>query len=99
MDDVNKKREKRLQRDRVNARERRKRKKTQMENLGRSVADITKHNQALIAQNKMLFQEVVHLRVEILKLSQRSDIIPFRADILSSDSSVSFKYKKYCHVF
>lgn len=88
MSDINNTREKRLTRDRENARERRKRKKYQVESLQQNLSEFTTENRILQDQNNALREEVVRLRTEVLKLNQTRSIFHDRIAYVTSGSRV-----------
>ena len=69
------KREKRLERDRINARERRKRRKILVQDLESNVASLSFENANLKSQNERLCQEVLHLNQEISNLRNLCSIL------------------------
>jgi len=68
-------RERRLERDRINARERRKRRKLLVQDLETNVSRLSMENVNLKTQNNMLYQELCQLNQEVSKLRQICSMI------------------------
>ena len=74
-DNENDRRERRLERDRINARERRKRRKLLVHDLETNVARLSVENINLKTQNNILYQEISQLNQEVSKLRNMCSMV------------------------